>query len=64
MKLSVVLVAAALVFSSCNCFKKMAKNLVAAGADVVVGGHQHVVLPSEWVEAKGAEKPSSSTRLS
>ena len=26
MKLSVVLVAAALVFSSCNCFKKMAKN--------------------------------------
>ncbi len=35
--------------------KKMAKNLVAAGADVVVGGHQHVVLPSEWVEAKGAD---------
>ena len=26
MKLSVVLVAAALAFSSCNCFKKMAKN--------------------------------------
>ena len=26
MKLSIVLVAAALAFSSCNCFKKMAKN--------------------------------------
>ncbi|MEA5067989.1 MAG: CapA family protein, partial [Christensenellaceae bacterium] len=35
--------------------KKMAKNLVAAGADVVVGGHQHVVLPSEWLEVKGAD---------
>ncbi|MEG1515067.1 MAG: CapA family protein [Clostridia bacterium] len=35
--------------------KKMAGKLVAAGADVVIGGHQHVVLPCEWVNATGSD---------
>ena len=30
-----------------NSIRSLAKKLVAAGADVVIGGHQHVVLPCE-----------------
>lgn len=35
--------------------RNTAKKLVSAGADVVVGGHQHVVLPCEWLSAKSKE---------
>lgn len=32
-----------------NAVKKMAKSLASCGADVVVGGHPHVVQPAEWI---------------
>lgn len=32
-----------------NSIRNLAKKLVAAGADVVIGGHQHVVLPCEYL---------------
>lgn len=35
--------------------KSMAKRLVAAGADVIVGGHPHVVQPAEYVTANDAQ---------
>ena len=43
MKLSVVLVAAALAFSSCNCFKKMAKNR----DDINPVSYTHLTLPTK-----------------
>ncbi len=38
-----------------NSLKSTAQKLIAAGADVIVGGHQHVVLPCEYVSAKGED---------
>ncbi|MDO4547690.1 MAG: CapA family protein [Clostridia bacterium] len=38
-----------------NQIKNLATTLVAAGADVIVGGHQHVVLPCRWVTATDSD---------
>ena len=38
-----------------NNIKKMAKTLATAGADAIIGGHQHVVLPCEWLTGKGED---------
>ncbi|WP_295936060.1 hypothetical protein [uncultured Alistipes sp.] len=66
MKLSVVLVAAALVFSSCNCFKKMAKNRDDINLTVVpeiltlnngiVAADVNVTFPVEYFNAKAVVK--------
>lgn len=36
--------------------KKFAKQMVEAGADVIIGTHPHVVQPVEWVEAENGNK--------
>lgn len=66
MKLSFVLVAAALVFSSCNCFKKMAKNRediqVTCTPEVleltngVVAADISVTIPAKYFNAKAVVK--------
>lgn len=35
--------------------KRLAKRLIEAGADIVLGSHPHVVQPYEWVETIGAD---------
>lgn len=66
MKLSLVLAAAALVFSSCNCFKKMAKNRddiqVTCTPEVleltngVVAADINVTIPAKYFNAKAVAK--------
>jgi len=66
MKLSVVLVAAALAFSSCNCFKKMAKNRDEVNLTVtpeiltlnngVVAADIHVTFPVKYFNKKAVLK--------
>ena len=41
-----------------NSIRNLAKKLVAAGADVVIGGHQHVVLPCEYLTVTGEDGTS------
>jgi poly-gamma-glutamate synthesis protein (capsule biosynthesis protein) len=35
--------------------KRLARRLIEAGADIVLGSHPHVVQPYEWVETSGAD---------
>jgi poly-gamma-glutamate synthesis protein (capsule biosynthesis protein) len=41
--------------------KEIARELAAAGADLILGGHQHVIQPMEWIEIA---QPDGSTRSS
>src|SRR5690554_6266267 len=33
--------------------RRLAKRLIAVGADVIIGHHTHVLQPFEWIEAEG-----------
>ena len=73
MKLSVVLVAAALAFSSCNCFKKMAKNRDDINLTVtpeiltlnngIVAADINVTFPVEYFNAKADHQGNSRHRI-